>query len=758
MKTLYFNYLVWISKRLILLLTFTSMISPSYAQQQAHGGTPNTNARVNATQGTIVISKKAVSEISPGADFSFTNNLPVSQNIILNDDPSFISMQDVGMGEDNTIWAIAAPESGLNGNIYYRRPATTEWVQAPGMGVRLDVTRIGNSVLVNEAGHLFQWTGSDFRTLNDRIDAVDVGVSAGTPIGLFVLLRNFGCHILARYTGTSELTTFPNICGTRLDVSPDGSIYVLSEQAGQIYRVEIAGTTATVTQTFAAQGFRDVTVAADGRVWAVDRDYCYYLENGAFVKDLNSSGAGEGTHLAGLSAGSDGDTPILTLNASDDAPTSARGQIVQRREDGSWMNSHKVGQSGRGNSIIVNVEPGTYNITENPGNWKLTGINAVGGSVVKNLQTNSASVSVLAGQTVHIEFVNTGYDYGDAPDSYGTLSASSGAVHQVNPALTLGSTIDIDANGVPGTAAAGDNTTGQNDEDGVSSFPTISPTGSKTFTNYTVKVSARNTTGSTANLCGWIDWNNNGTFESGEGVCTTLPTSGTEATLVWPSSTLSGPTGTSGTYARFRLTTNFLTTGGVTGLATDGEVEDYFIPFSGPLPVTLMTFEGSLKESHVALEWATAEEANADRFEIQHSTNGKNWNLIGTVLAKGESSVRENYEFQHAAIVNGQNFYRLKMIDRDETFAFSKIVRIVFDKTSAFMVYPNPATHLIRISNNELVKQVTLHSASGVKVFELKDHFHEGIDVSELSQGIYMITISHLNGTVSTQKVLIARE
>lgn len=762
MKTLYFNGQVSTCKRLILLLVLVNMISVSFAQQRIAGSTKNGNARVNADFGTIVISKKTQPEIAPGVNFTFFTEIPSIPSFVLNDDPSFISMQDVGMGEDNTMWAIAAPESGTgNGNIYYRPAGSSAWVQAGGTGTRIDVSLKGNSVLVNEAGAVFTWNSnlSAFQLLSASINAVDVGVSAGTIQNAFVLVRNFGCHILARSTGSGFFTQYPNICGTRLDVAPDGSVYVLSELAGEVYRVTFSGDAATIAQTFPSLAFRDITVAADGKVWAVNSTTSYYLESGVWVADPNSSGIGFGSNPSGLSAGADGDTPVLTLNAEDDVSTNDRGQLIQRRENGTWMNSHKVRQSGTANSIILNVAAGTYRVEENPTQpaWKLVGINSSGGSVVTNLDSRNATITVGAGQTVHVEFVNAGYDYGDAAASYGTKAADNGAVHQVNPALTLGATIDIDADGDTSSPATGDDNTGMDDEDGIASFPVISAAGSRTFTNYTVKVSARNETALTANLCGWIDWNNNGTFESGEGVCTTLAPGGSEATLVWPSSMLSGPTGTTGTYARFRLTTNVLATGSATGTASDGEVEDYFIPFSGALPVTLITFEGSGQENRVTLKWATAEETNADRFDIEHSANGKNWNLVGTVIAKGESSVQANYTFEHNTPLKDRNFYRLRMIDYDKTFSLSKIISVIFDKTSTLTAYPNPASNRIVISSDELVKQVTLHAVSGAKVFESQEHFHNGIDVSKLSQGMYLMSIVQFNGTVSTQKVLIVR-
>jgi hypothetical protein len=764
MKTLYLNdQLLLIGKRSILLLVYLNILSISYAQQRIAGSAINENARVNADVGTIVITKKTQPEFSPGANFTFFTDMPTLPSFVLNDDPSFISMQDVGMGDNNTMWAVAANASGIgNGPVYYRAAGTTNWVQSDGYGTRIDVNPNGRSALINERGDLFSWNPNQrtFELTSNNINAVDVGISAVGVSGVFVLAKsNTGCHTLSRSSGSGFFVNFPNICGTRLDAGADGILYVLDETTSTVKQVLFDGTNATVVQTYQSFSFKDITVAADGKVWAVNDLRSYYLENGNFVADPNSPGVGFGTNTSGISAGRDGDTPILTLNAEDDVATTQRGQIIQRRENGTWMNGHKVRESGSANSIVIEVAPGTYRVEENPTQpaWKLVAINTFGGPVVTDLSIRNAAITVGAGQTVYVEFVNAGYDYGDAADSYGTKSADNGAVHEVDPAITLGTTIDIDADGGSGLLATGDDNTFQDDEDGISSFPIISAAGGGEISNYTVNVSARNERVLTANLCGWIDWNNNGTFESEEGVCTTLAPGGTAATLTWPSVTMSGFLRRRGTFARFRLTTDPITAADMTGLATNGEVEDYFLPFSDVLPVTLISFEASTREHHVALTWATAKETNADRFDIEHSSNGKNWNLVGTVVAKGESSVYENYTFEHKAPVKGQNFYRLKMTDHDKTFALSKIINVLFDRTSTLTAYPNPASNRIMITNDELVKQVSLHAVSGAKIFESRKHLHEGIDVSKLKQGIYLMSIIHLDGTVATQKVLIAR-
>jgi hypothetical protein len=157
------------------------------------------------------------------------------------------------------------------------------------------------------------------------------------------------------------------------------------------------------------------------------------------------------------------------------------------------------------------------------------------------------------------------------------------------------------------------------------------------------------------------------------------------------------------------------------------------------------------------LAWATTEETNADRFEVEHSTNGKTWTLVGTVAAKGESKSRVEYTFEHASPVIGENPYRLKMIDADETFAYSAIRSVRMDVHSQLTAYPNPVSDRLMIRNHQQIKQVVLHNAAGVKIFQSLKITSEGIDVSKLQQGTYTITLTLFDGTISTHKVAVIR-
>jgi hypothetical protein len=350
-----------------------------------------------------------------------------------------------------------------------------------------------------------------------------------------------------------------------------------------------------------------------------------------------------------------------------------------------------------------------------------------------------------------------GIDFGDAPASFNVSRTTFGAGHIVETdqlgtvTLKLGNLVDAEADGIASTGMS-DNNTGENDEDGVSAFPQIPGGVNPAITNYTVNVAVSNVTGLTANLCGWIDWNNNGVFDVSEAACTTVPNNATTAQLVWASAVYIGTNGGT-TYARFRITTDALSS--PNGAASNGEVEDYFVNLV-PLPVKLYAFEVNKQENQAALTWMTTEETQSDRFEVEHSLNGTSWNLIATVKSNGESTTQQRYSFVDIAPAKGNNLYRLKMIDNDGTYAYSRIRNIDFNGIEA-SVYPNPAADKLYIQNYESVRNITFVNISGKKVLISNKASANGLDISTLPAGMYLVTVLRENGSKTSTRVLITK-
>jgi carbonic anhydrase len=172
-------------------------------------------------------------------------------------------------------------------------------------------------------------------------------------------------------------------------------------------------------------------------------------------------------------------------------------------------------------------------------------------------------------------------DFGDAPDTgagtgagnYETLLANLGPSHTVVSGLMLGANVDMELDAQPNAQADGDDIDQAlpDDEDGV-----FDPLDLRVTVGAppAVTLLATNTTGSEATLYGWIDFNNDGSFDNAtERASVPVPDASTNQsfTLAFPS-VPSGFTG--GTYARFRLSTD-VAAADPTGAASDGEVEDY---------------------------------------------------------------------------------------------------------------------------------------------------------------------------------------
>ncbi len=161
-------------------------------------------------------------------------------------------------------------------------------------------------------------------------------------------------------------------------------------------------------------------------------------------------------------------------------------------------------------------------------------------------------------------------DFGDAPDSYGTLTASNGPRHTIFGNLYFGSAVDNDSDGQENANANGDDSdVGGDDEDGI----TLSGTDLHDQTLFLGKQhTLQIITNGSGNISAWADWNTNGTFDAGEQIITDLASTGgtSNVAITVPANAQSGIS-----YVRFRYTSS---TGATPlGQLADGEVEDYRI-------------------------------------------------------------------------------------------------------------------------------------------------------------------------------------
>ncbi|MBS1929246.1 MAG: T9SS type A sorting domain-containing protein [Chitinophagaceae bacterium] len=127
-------------------------------------------------------------------------------------------------------------------------------------------------------------------------------------------------------------------------------------------------------------------------------------------------------------------------------------------------------------------------------------------------------------------------------------------------------------------------------------------------------------------------------------------------------------------------------------------------PSGGPLDVKLFSFDAKLQNHNGVLTWVTEFEQNNHYFEVQRSEDGVKFEKRGYVDSRGNSSVKQTYTYNDelntaAKIV----YYRLKMVDRDGTFDYSKTIAIRIGGTfsaETFSVYPNPFRDNVKVRIN----------------------------------------------------------
>ena len=174
-----------------------------------------------------------------------------------------------------------------------------------------------------------------------------------------------------------------------------------------------------------------------------------------------------------------------------------------------------------------------------------------------------------------------------------------------------------------------------------------------------------------------------------------------------------------------------------------------------PLPVTLSSFSAQREGATSIVYWQTSEEIAADMFVIERSATAKLWQEIGVVKASGESTIGKSYSFFDVKPLNNTNMYRLKMIDKDGSFAYSRIVNIDFKLPAVVSFYPNPVSERLIIGADAqwIAAQIEVLNSSG-KVFVNKPYDGKDIVVKDWPKGLYLIKLTAHNGVVSTYKIV----
>jgi len=200
-----------------------------------------------------------------------------------------------------------------------------------------------------------------------------------------------------------------------------------------------------------------------------------------------------------------------------------------------------------------------------------------------------------------------------------------------------------------------------------------------------------------------------------------------------------GQTGTSSTISSLASSTR-------TGCTT---FSDFAIGgLQSALPVELTTFKGEARQKVNMLSWETASEINSDEYIVERAPEAKDhlFNAIGTVDAKGNTTITSKYDFMDEKPLP-VSYYRLKIMDTDGSYEYSKIIVLQNSNvgTGHVNVYPVPAHNAVTFAftcayNDDVVVSITDLSGRLVKQLTInvsKGQNQKEVNIEDLPMGMY---------------------
>ncbi|ALI99390.1 hypothetical protein DC20_10945 [Rufibacter tibetensis] len=203
---------------------------------------------------------------------------------------------------------------------------------------------------------------------------------------------------------------------------------------------------------------------------------------------------------------------------------------------------------------------------------------------------------------------------------------------------------------------------------------------------------------------------------------------GTDKLVTLTGATISGPN-----HSNYKLA--------ATPITTTATIEQ-------PLPVTLISFTAKAQKGAVTLDWATATEKDNEYFQVERSQDGKNFSPIGKVKGNGNSNVRIDYSFLDSKLATGTLYYRLKQVDVDGKFEYSKTVavqnKVVSSSNVSIAAYPNPTSDALNLDLTQTTAsdvKIGVYSLDGrlVKTATVTGGKVQKLDLSKMMAGTYLV-------------------
>jgi hypothetical protein len=184
-------------------------------------------------------------------------------------------------------------------------------------------------------------------------------------------------------------------------------------------------------------------------------------------------------------------------------------------------------------------------------------------------------------------------------------------------------------------------------------------------------------------------------------------------------------------------------------------------PFENtPLPVTLLSFQGSLSKDQAQLNWSVADNQTGDYFEVEKSSDGKKFSTVALVST---TQIQGNASYQYKEAADASAYYRLKIVNKDRSVSYSKVLLIKAQSggsNNSLALLQNPVQHTLAFSftsSATSTNEIAVYNLVGAKVHAEKLTVQKGNNVislklnNNLSSGTYFLEVKNNTERTTTK-------
>jgi hypothetical protein len=180
------------------------------------------------------------------------------------------------------------------------------------------------------------------------------------------------------------------------------------------------------------------------------------------------------------------------------------------------------------------------------------------------------------------------------------------------------------------------------------------------------------------------------------------------------------------------------------------------------LPVTLKKFSAEFQNDRTFIEWTTSNENNAKEFVVERAGKNLQFSAIAKLAASATSTIDKNYNFVDAQPLEGLNYYRLKLVNLDNSSQFFEVRKVLAaHEGKLVMLSSNPLRNDLRFAiqlNRREQLNIIVTDLNGSAVLKSSSTYSQGmqeitLSTSTLASGTYLLQVRG-ESFVETKKIV----